>query len=243
MLALLAAVLAFLFYAKRVRSPLACVTPECTAARDYLNRLINTSKDVCSDFYGYVCDSWLERRKDGGSFRRDNIAAWLAKINESLMRDVGWEGDNTGEQGEIRIMRHVYGNCHRYVSNNSTALSFEATLESARKQLNWNQVRSAQSYNELVSHLVRAAILSGCQTIMTVETFNDHDHLVLRLSRGRSLLRKLTTTGNSEDLKKALQHVLKDDSSNILEVDLIVDADLDGDRPKKDKTSRKRSDL
>ncbi|XP_075529886.1 uncharacterized protein LOC142563221 [Dermacentor variabilis] len=229
-LALTAVLLALVFYARRARSPLACVTSECAAARDYLNRLINTSRDACSDFYGYVCDSWLERRKDGGSFHRDNVAAWLAKINESLLRDVGWEGDDAAEQGGIRIMRHVYGNCHRYLSNNSTILSFDATLESARKQLNWNEVRSAQSYKEIVSHLVRLAILSGCQTIITLETFRNHDRLALRISRGRSLLRKLTATGNREDLEKALRQVLKNDLPKIVEIDLVVDADLAGGR-------------
>ncbi|KAL3250568.1 hypothetical protein MRX96_055471 [Rhipicephalus microplus] len=172
MFLLLITAVMLLFYAKRARSPLACVTAECLAARDYLTRLLNTSKDACNDFYGYVCDSWLERRKDGGgSFRRDSIAAWLARVNESLLRDVGWEGDSSTGSAGVQVMRHVYGNCHYYVSSKSAPLPFKKTLESARKQLKWNQVRGSQSYKELVSHLVKAAILSGCQTIMNVEVF------------------------------------------------------------------------
>ncbi|XP_065295073.1 endothelin-converting enzyme homolog [Dermacentor albipictus] len=230
MLAVTAVVLALIFYARRARSPLACVTSECVAARDYLNRLVNTSRDACSDFYGYVCDSWLERREDGGSFHQDNVAAWLAKVNESLLRDVGSEGDDAAEQGGIRIMRHVYGNCHHYLSNNSTTLSFDAMLESARKQLKWNEVRHAQSYKELVSHLARVAILSGFQTIITLETLRNHNRLAFRISRGRSLLRKLTATGNRKDLEEALRQVLKDDLPKIVEIDLVVDADLAGGR-------------
>nr|XP_050047523.1 uncharacterized protein LOC126544306 [Dermacentor andersoni] len=84
--------LLLIFYAKPSPSPLACLTPKCIEARGYLRRMINTSRDACSGFYGYVCDSWLERRKDGGSFHRDNIAAWLAKINETLLRNVSWRG-------------------------------------------------------------------------------------------------------------------------------------------------------
>ncbi|KAL1414215.1 hypothetical protein MTO96_007691 [Rhipicephalus appendiculatus] len=91
-LALFSIGMAFIFYAKPAWSPLACLTPECVAARDYLSSIVNDSRDVCSDFYGYVCDSWLERRQDGGSFRRDTIAAWTAKMNEFLMSTVGWEG-------------------------------------------------------------------------------------------------------------------------------------------------------
>ncbi|KAH8031532.1 hypothetical protein HPB51_018978 [Rhipicephalus microplus] len=260
MFLLLITAVMLLFYAKRARSPLACVTAECLAARDYLTRLLNTSKDACNDFYGYVCDSWLERRKDGGgSFRRDSIAAWLARVNESLLRDVGWEAQrhfqpssgavpssvkrrakvesrsvceyggesSTGSAG-VQVMRHVYGNCHYYVSSKSAPLPFEKTLESARKQLKWNQVRGSHSYKELVSHLTKAAILSGCQTIMTVEVFSEHDQLVLRLSRGYSLLRKLTTTGRRHDLEKALDRVLGKDLEKIVDVDLAVDADLGG---------------
>ncbi|KAL3250609.1 hypothetical protein MRX96_055452 [Rhipicephalus microplus] len=227
MFLLLITAVMLLFYAKRARSPLACVTAECLAARDYLTRLLNTSKDACNDFYGYVCDSWLERRKDGGgSFRRDSIAAWLARVNESLLRDVGWEGDSSTGSAGVQVMRHVYGNCHYYVSSKSAPLPFDKTLESARNQLKWNQVRGSQSYKELVSHLVKAAILSGCQTIMTVEVFSEHDQLVVRLSRGYSLLRKLTTTAQRHDLEKALDRVLKKDLEKIVDVDLAVDADL-----------------
>ncbi|KAL1414214.1 hypothetical protein MTO96_007690 [Rhipicephalus appendiculatus] len=231
MFVLIVGAVMLLFYAKRARSPLACVTSECHAARDYLTRLLNTSRDVCKDFYGYVCGSWLERRNyGGGSFRRDSLAAWLARVNESLLRDVGWEGHSGTESAGVRVMRHVYGNCHHYVSSKSASLPFEETLESARKQLNWNQMRGAQSYQELVAHLVEAALLSGCQTIMTVEVFSDHEQLVVRLSRGFSLLRKLTTTGQRHDLEKALERVLKNDLEKIVDVDLAADADLQGNR-------------
>ncbi|KAH7939157.1 hypothetical protein HPB52_007645 [Rhipicephalus sanguineus] len=130
----------------------------------------------------------------------------------------------------VRVMRHVYGNCHHYVSFKSAPLPFEETLESARKQLNWNQMRGAQRYKELVSHLLEATILLGCQTIMSVEVFSDHDQLVVRLSRGRSLLRKLTTTGQRHDLEEALERVLRKDLHKIADVDLAVDADLEGNR-------------
>ncbi|XP_037526057.2 uncharacterized protein LOC119403183 [Rhipicephalus sanguineus] len=220
--------MAFIFYAEPALSPLACLTPECIAARDYLSAIVNASRDVCSDFYGYVCDSWLERRKDGGSFRRDTIAAWVAKMNESLISNVGWEGRNAEEKGGIRVMRHVYGHCLRFFTNMSTGLSFEAALNSAREQLNWTQVRGARTYKEIVENVLRSAILSGCQTIMTVRTFIDNDHLAMRLSPGRSLLRKLTTTGDKEDLRKALERVLKDDLSTIVNADVTFDVDLGG---------------
>lgn len=85
------------YYAKAPDSPLACVTAECIAARDYLATLLNTSKDACRDFYGYVCDSWIARRgKDGRSFRRDTIAASVARINETLWRQ---------DDGEVPAIR------------------------------------------------------------------------------------------------------------------------------------------
>ncbi|KAH6923716.1 hypothetical protein HPB50_005651 [Hyalomma asiaticum] len=308
MLVLLTITLVLLAYARRTRSPLACVTAECQAAFDYLTRLVNASRDACSDFYGYVCDSWLERRKDGGSFRKDNIAAWLTLINDvpharpmniSFMTEINsrderilytamicvsalmlvlltitlvllayarrtrsplacvtaecqaafdyltrlvnasrdacsdfygyvWH-DGVGSAG-VRVMRHVYGNCHHYVSTKSTSLSFEKTLASARQQLNWTQVRSARSYKDLVEHLVQAAILSGCHTIMRMEVFRDYHEVIVSLTRGESLLRKLTTTGDRQDLEKALEGVLKDDLDKIVEVDLAVDAELYSNR-------------
>ncbi|KAL3187257.1 hypothetical protein MRX96_025568 [Rhipicephalus microplus] len=96
----LVAILITAFFPNRALTPLACVTPECIAARDYLAGLINFSRDACGDFYGYVCDSWIAHRKHGGSFRGDSVAASLASINGSLWR-------KNDAEARIKAVGHV----------------------------------------------------------------------------------------------------------------------------------------
>ncbi|KAL3199677.1 hypothetical protein MRX96_043870 [Rhipicephalus microplus] len=94
MFSLVVAAGALIIYAKPGLSPLACNTEECLAARAYLAGLLNASVDACNDFYGYVCDSWIARGRNGGSFHRDGVDASVATINEFLRSEEKLEGRN-----------------------------------------------------------------------------------------------------------------------------------------------------
>ncbi|KAL1421623.1 hypothetical protein MTO96_004012 [Rhipicephalus appendiculatus] len=223
----LVAVLVTAFFPNRARTPLACLTPECVAARDYLAGLINFSRDACGDFYGYVCSSWIGHRSDGGSFRGDSVAASLDSINESLWR----KNDAEGDSPDLRLMHHIYQGCHAYVSERSSKAAFRATLESARKLMNWSAIRGSRDYHVLVTLLVRTSLLVGFHTVLVTELFSENDRTVLRFSCGRSLLRKLSMAGRRIDLHAALQTVVRDEAKDIprvLEVEELVGHKLDG---------------
>ncbi|KAK8782480.1 hypothetical protein V5799_016179 [Amblyomma americanum] len=223
---LLIAGLVLLLYTKRVTSPLACVTAECLAARDYLVHLLNTSKDACSDFYGYVCDSWLARGPDGGSFHGDSVTASLARINESLWNQEGEEG----ESEDTRLVRRVYRQCHRYASDRPTTTSLKETLRSARKQLNWAKMAACRHYHELVALLVQTSLLVGLHSVMVLEILSEDDRAVMRVSRGRSLHRKLMSTsdhrGNLEAIFRTVMEDEAKDLPKILEIDALAERDL-----------------
>ncbi|XP_037580557.2 uncharacterized protein LOC119463805 [Dermacentor silvarum] len=222
---LLGAVIALL-YGTRVPSPLACVTPQCVAARDYLSGLLNTSRDACSDFYGYVCSSWIVHgQDDGGSFRADSIATTLVKINNHLWRREDADDDPT----DLRLMRRVYQKCHRYTADARDERSFKGTLESARKQLNWAPIRGCRVYRDLVALLVRTSLLLGFHTVVAIQLLSEDTHVLLRLSCGQSLLRKLTTTGEQWNLEATLRIVNYDagELSKILAIDESVHGHLE----------------
>ncbi|KAH6924334.1 hypothetical protein HPB50_015972 [Hyalomma asiaticum] len=218
-----AAVLAII-YANRVPSPLACFTSECVAARDYLSGLLNSSRDPCSDFYGYVCSSWIVQGKDGGSFRADSISTALVTINNYL-----WHRDDAGDDPtDLRLMRRIYQKCHRYTADARSSGSFTASLNSVRKQLNWAAIRGSRSYHDLVVLLVRTSLLLGFHTVLAIELLSDDRRLMLRFSCGRSLLQKLTTTGERWDLEATLR-IVNDDAAElakILEMDEAVNGHL-----------------
>nr|XP_054933948.1 uncharacterized protein LOC129388016 [Dermacentor andersoni] len=132
---------------------------------------------------------------------------------------------------DLRLARIVYRECHRYASASSAA--FAATLESARSQLKWTEIRDSSSYDKLVELLVRTSLLVGFHTVLIIELFTEDSDAVLRLSSGTSLLRKLTTTGDRRDLVSSLRSVGKYDDqglNTILEMDDLVKGPLDANR-------------
>ncbi|XP_065300594.2 uncharacterized protein [Dermacentor albipictus] len=229
MLSLLVTAVLLMFYAKSGTSPLDCETAECLAARDYLTGLINASGDACGDFYGYVCDSWIARGEGGGSLRRDSVEASEARVSEFLRsRDKAED-----VPADLRLARIVYRECQRYASASSDPAAFAATLESARSQLKWTEIRDSSSYDKLVELLVRTSLLVGFHTVLIIELFTEDSDAVLRLSSGTSLLHKLTTTGDRRDLVSSLRSVGKYDDrglNTILKMDDLVKGPLDANR-------------
>ncbi|XP_054934103.1 uncharacterized protein [Dermacentor andersoni] len=222
----LVAFLILAFFPNRALTPLVCVTTECVAARDYLASLINTSRDACGDFYGYVCDSWIARRKDAGSFLGDSVTASLASINESL-----WRKNAEGDSPDLRLVRRVYQVCRRYMSGSSNTATLRETLESARKLLSWALIRDCRDYRGLVALLVRTSLLVGFHTVLVTELFGENGRTALRFTCGRSLVRKLTTVGKRIDLQATLRTIVGDefkDIPTILEVDELAGGNLDG---------------
>ncbi|XP_065284449.1 uncharacterized protein [Dermacentor albipictus] len=229
MLSLLVTGVLLMLYAKSGTSPLDCETAECLAARDYLAGLINATGDACGDFYGYVCDSWIARGEGGGSLRRDSVEATEARVSEFLRSQDKAED----VPADLRLARIVYRECHRYASVCCDPAAFPATLESARSQLKWTEIRDSSSYDKLVELLVRTSLLVGFHTVLIIELFTEDSDAVLRLSSGTSLLHKLTTTGDRRDLVSSLRSVGKYDDrglNTILEMDDLVKGPLDANR-------------
>ncbi|KAL3187264.1 hypothetical protein MRX96_025575 [Rhipicephalus microplus] len=221
---LMGAVIA-VFYASWVPSPLACITAECVAAREYLSALLNTSRDPCSDFYGYVCSSWIVQGQVGRSFRADSIAIALVKIDNNLLRREDADDDPT----DLRLMRRIYQTCQRFTTD-AHVRPFAAALESARKLLNWGTMRSVRTYHDLVVLLLRTSLLLGFHTVLAIQLLSDDRRIFLRLSCGRSLLQKLTTSEDRSDLEATLRIVNDnaDEITRILEMDDSVNGHLKG---------------
>ncbi|XP_054930393.1 uncharacterized protein [Dermacentor andersoni] len=231
--------LALLLSSKRHETYVTCDTPECREAQDSLTRLLNTSKDACNDFYGYVCDSWLAR--SSGSFLGDSAAASIAKMSERLLvqnveRAGEWAktlSEGTGIGSRIaegtHVMRGLYQKCHRYVSEKSTtSTDFNETLEAARRDLNWTLIRGASSFHDLVALVTRTSLLAGFHTVFALNVLNENGKLLLRLSAGKSLLCKLTLSWSRKELEGHLRRVIDDvqELTHVLRLDDVVADDL-----------------
>ncbi|KAL1483628.1 hypothetical protein MTO96_033060 [Rhipicephalus appendiculatus] len=234
--ALLVVAVALLLSSKRHAPYTACNTHECIEAQDFLTRLLNTSKDACSDFYGYVCGSWLAR--SSGSFLEDSAAASAAKTIERLFLSQIQGADEetksptsrvTGGTEDTNVVRGLYQRCHRYVSEKATtSATFRESLEAARSDLNWTLIRHASSFRDLMTLVARTSLLAGFHTVFALNLLTENDKLVLRLSAGKSLLCKLTLSWSRKELEDVLRRVLDDaqELAQVLSLDNIVADDL-----------------
>ncbi|XP_049522391.1 uncharacterized protein LOC125944962 [Dermacentor silvarum] len=223
-------VLVTLMVYKRRSEPLGiCNTSECIELHEFLSRLLNSSEDICSDFYGRVCNSWLG---GGHSSFKDSKAVFVATINERLMLQHNGHGIVPGVNARAlegtHVMQRLYQSCHRYASEKSTAATFTETLESARKDLNWAQIREAHSYRELITLLVRTSLLAGFHTVFALELFDERGKVVVRLSAGRSLLCKLTLFSRRKQLEFILERITEDvnEAQEVAKLDPIVHGQL-----------------
>ncbi|KAK8788530.1 hypothetical protein V5799_021694 [Amblyomma americanum] len=219
-----------------------CDTAECMEARDYLDRLLNTNKDACSNFYGYVCDSWMDRATDQdgpSSFLGDSVADSIATISSRLLaQDVQPEREEpeaksppNSEKGaeDARVLAALYQRCHRYVLEEATGASFKTTLTWMRERLNWTMIRAARTYRDLVGLIARTSLLAGFHTVFSLDLLSDNGKTVLRLSSGKSLLGKLAMWENRAELESHLQRVVEDSDERalIVSLDELIAADLD----------------
>ncbi|KAL3199678.1 hypothetical protein MRX96_043871 [Rhipicephalus microplus] len=114
-----------------------------------------------------------------------------------------------------------------------TPAALVATLEMAREQLKWAEIRNAPSYNKLVELLVRTSLLVGFHAVLVLQLLTEDSDAVLRLSSGTSPLHKHTTTGDLRDLEETLRRTTLYeglDLNNTLNMDDLVNAALYGDR-------------
>ncbi|KAH6936839.1 hypothetical protein HPB50_023369 [Hyalomma asiaticum] len=240
-IALVVVAVALVLSGKRQQPHTACHTQECAEAQEFLMRLLNNSKDACSDFYGYVCDSWLSR--PSGSFLGDSAAASAAKTLERLLliridkassaggtakaRSEATEGGTIGTEG-TDVARGLYQRCHRYVSEKTTSAAFRESLEAARSDLNWTLIRRASSIRDLMALVARTSLLAGFHTVFALNLLNENGKLVLRLSAGKSLLCKLTLSWNRKELEEVLGRVIDDvqELAQVLNLDSNVADDL-----------------
>ncbi|KAH7941574.1 hypothetical protein HPB49_014999 [Dermacentor silvarum] len=97
----------------------ACSTPECSAARKFMDDLLDSRQDRCKDFYRYVCHRWQEK---GSSFARDQQDALLVTLGQKLA-EYSKPPDPLGGY----VVANVYRGCHTYLDsrdNIDAALSF-----------------------------------------------------------------------------------------------------------------------
>ncbi|KAK8784539.1 hypothetical protein V5799_009098, partial [Amblyomma americanum] len=79
----------------------------CLKAREYLDGLLDESKDPCVDFYGYVCGSWHQK---GMSFHAESVVNQVFRLNVTLFHK-----REEFRKDETRQGMHILGPVYRQV--------------------------------------------------------------------------------------------------------------------------------
>lgn len=210
---------------KGINTRVACATPECGAARKFMDDLLDSRQDRCKDFYRYVCNRWQEK---GSSFARDQEDALLLTLDQKL-REYAKPPDPLG--GHVVVS--VYRGCRNYLASHDvlgTALSF--TEDKVMSGL----MRSAKSFAEVVHLMARASLQVGLHTAlwMSLEASKAGEKATLRMAPGKSILRKLAVA-DYDELRRVLDTAFtwlpnvykKDKLSTVIEADRVVEAALE----------------
>ncbi|XP_065284403.1 uncharacterized protein [Dermacentor albipictus] len=147
------AILIFFFFVGGPGIPetIACITDECSDAKEYLDNLLNYTRDPCTDFYGHVCGLW---QRKGGSFYGDARLDALFRLNATLfqMRHIKRAED---VRHGMHLLRPIYSACYKFMSE---PVILEDALSDALKYLDIAQLMKAAQFFDVVRYLVRQSM-------------------------------------------------------------------------------------
>ncbi|XP_077541178.1 uncharacterized protein LOC144153405 [Haemaphysalis longicornis] len=172
----------------------ACETPQCIAAKRYLDGLTDSKHDRCADFYQYVCHSWEGKKS---SFEQDQQNALAEKLDAHFAPYDVRRADELG----THVAATIYNGCNDFLGSLNPPSS--DSYEAARTTIMTTQLRKAANFAAIIQILVRVSLELGLYTVIAIEVIhlNQGDRkgqASLHFSPGKSLLRKLGHTSHEE---------------------------------------------
>ncbi|XP_065284405.1 uncharacterized protein [Dermacentor albipictus] len=196
------AILIFFFFVGGPGIPetIACITDECSDAKEYLDNLLNYTRDPCTDFYGHVCGLW---QRKGGSFYGDARLDALFRLNATLfqMRHIKRAED---VRHGMHLLRPIYSACYKFMSE---PVILEDALSDALKYLDIAQLMKAAQFFDVVRYLVRQSMQIGISTLFNVRLISEAGRPMLYITEGYSLSNKLGQPFNAT--RETFDRVLK----------------------------------
>ncbi|XP_054928953.1 uncharacterized protein [Dermacentor andersoni] len=211
-LAAFVAILIFVFFVGGTSIPetIACVTDECSDAMEYLNNLLNYTRDPCTDFYGHVCGSW---QRKGGSFYGDAKLDALFRLNATLLQARQIKRAEEIRHG-MHLLRPIYSACYKFMSE---PVILEDALNDALKYLDIAQLMKAARFFDVVRYLVRQSMQVGISTLFNVRLISEAGRPMLYITEGYSLSNKLGQPFNAT--RESFDRILKPCRKPVLEIE------------------------
>ncbi|XP_075556663.1 uncharacterized protein LOC142588732 [Dermacentor variabilis] len=196
------AILIFVFFVGGPNIPetIACITDECLDAKEYLDNLLNYTRDPCTDFYGHVCGLW---QRKGGSFYGDARLDALFRLNATLFQMRQIKRTEEVRHG-MHLLRPIYSTCYKFMSE---PVILEDALNDALKYLDIAQLMKAARFFDVVRYLVRQSLQVGISTLFNVRLISEAGRPMLYITEGYSLSKKLGQPFNAT--RESFDRILK----------------------------------
>ncbi|XP_054928952.1 uncharacterized protein [Dermacentor andersoni] len=217
------AILIFFFFLGGTNIPegVACITDECLEAKQYLDSLLNDTRNPCTDFYGYVCGSWKGK---GGSFYDGAAMSALFRLNATLrgMREIKRKEEI--RQG-MHILKPIYSGCYTYMSK---PVKLTEALHDAQLYLEIEKLMNSRTFFDVVRYLVQQSLQVGVYTLFHLRFIYEAGRPMLFISEGYSLSGKLGQPfGNVHDIFVRILQVLFNRTDVDDQLDLLTTMDAE----------------
>ncbi|XP_065295130.1 uncharacterized protein [Dermacentor albipictus] len=196
-----------------------CGSDECRDAYGYLESLLDSAIDPCTDFYRHVCRRWHIGNIDGATLTKVAARKLIDELYTTLLRK-GVEP--TGESGDASarteaLLGRFHARCGSFITASTHKDAAQWLVREYRSESDLLQLRSTA---EALRRIVQLSLKRGISTLFKVRLIRHSDsEVALYVSRGQTLAEKLADPGHSSALveffKEALEEASKIQGSGI----------------------------
>ncbi|KAH7934237.1 hypothetical protein HPB49_023538 [Dermacentor silvarum] len=191
-----------------------CGSDDCRDAYGYLDSLLDSAIDPCTDFYRHVCRRWHIGNIDGATLAKVAAREVIDQLHATLLRKgvvPPGESDDPYARAEALLVR-FYAACSSFIT---ASAHDDAAKRLVREYRSDSDVLQLRSTAEALRRTVQLSLKRGISTLFKVRLIrHSHSEVALYVSRGQTLAEKLADPGHSSPLVEFFKEALQE-ASNI----------------------------
>ncbi|KAH6923432.1 hypothetical protein HPB50_001071 [Hyalomma asiaticum] len=188
-----------------------CGSDECRDAYGYLDSLLDSAIDPCTDFYRHVCRRWHIGNLDGATLAKVAAREVIDALHKTLLDKVSLsqhqEGDEVSADAEVLLARfHVA--CTSFIIASAHK---DAAQRLVRAYQSDSEVLKLRNTTEALRRVVQLSLQRGISTLFAVRLIQRRDgEVALYVTQGQTLAQKLADSGHSLALMEFFKETLEE---------------------------------
>ncbi|KAH7934236.1 hypothetical protein HPB49_023537 [Dermacentor silvarum] len=189
-----------------------CGSDDCRDAYGYLDSLLDSAIDPCTDFYQHVCRRWHIGNIDGATLAKVAAREVVDELHSTLLRKgvvPPGESDDPSARAEALLVR-FHAACGSFIAASAHSDAAKRLVREYRSDSDVLQLRSTA---EALRRIVQLSLERGISTLFKVRLIRHSDsEVALYVSRGQTLAEKLADPGHSSALVEFFKEALEEAS-------------------------------